>query len=70
MQRGRPARPQRDKQAGNYMELAETSRILRVVASVPPVTFPPTPSLRLYVFIAHTCRCATKKTNNNEMKGK
>jgi len=39
MQRGRPARPQRDKQAGNYMELAETSRILRFVASVPPWPF-------------------------------
>jgi len=43
MRRGRPARPQRDEKAGNYMAAAENSRMLRFVASVPVLSFPPPP---------------------------
>jgi hypothetical protein len=40
---GRPRVRSAMKKAGNYMAVSETSRMLRVVASVPPVTFPKTP---------------------------
>jgi hypothetical protein len=35
--------PQRDVTEGNYMAAAENSRMLRVVASVPVLSFPPPP---------------------------
>jgi hypothetical protein len=34
---------QRDSTEGNYMAAAENSRMLRVVASVPVLSFPPPP---------------------------